>query len=213
MKWINTLSKALVPLSALLTNVTAYADHAGWSSYRGGYGGSYQFITESEFIQSSTTFLLPPSEEALVQTPQQKTASYKGPGLKTSMSTELVRFVRFSAYHLYRDQSNNLSDSMRGSEVGGEMKLSFWGPVVNLQLGLGLSGSRINHQNKEGATVYFGTGYAGSVGIERFIASNASIVFTIKGQQEELRAEETSKNIQAQSSTVGAGLALVLWLN
>lgn len=197
----------------MLCSSPALADHAGWSGYRGGYDGSYQFITESEFMQSSTTFTQVVKDSFGNENTQAKQASYKGPGLKTSMSTELARFVRFSTYHLYRDQSNNPADSMRGSEVGGEIKLSFWGPVVNLQLGLGLSGSRLNHQNTEGSTIYFGTGGMGTIGIERFIASKASVVFTVKAQQEELVAEEKSKNITAHSSTVGVGIALLLWLN
>lgn len=207
------MKRLLMVLLLSLGSVPALADHAGWSGYRGGYDGSYQFITESEFIQSSTTFTQVSKDLFGNATPTVREVAYKGPGLKTSMSTELARFVRFSTYHLYRDQSNNPADSMRGSELGGEIKLSFWGPVVNLQLGLGLSGSRLNHQNMEGSTIYFGTGGMGTIGIERFIASKASVVFTVKAQQEELTAEEKSKNISARSSTVGAGVALLLWLN
>ncbi len=206
--------KHIITIALFLISTSALADHQGWSGWRGSsYSNSFQFITESEYIHSDTKFETTRVDEQGVESVETSSRVYKGLGLKTSLGTELVRFVRFSVYHLYRDLSHNPSTSLRGSEVGGETKLNFYGPVVNLQLGLGLDVSRLNHQSIDGSTMYFGSGYTGSVGIERFIAPKASVVFTVKAQQENLKPEESAVKTRAHSSNVGAGLALILWLD
>lgn len=198
--------KRLVLLTSILLSGTALGyDHAHWSGSRGSYyRNSYQFTTQTEMLHSRVELEEDGVRESL--------GTFKGPGIKASLGVELVRFVRFSAYHLYRDQSNNPSNSLRGSEVGGVIKVSFYGPVINLNLGIGASATRTVQQNLDGATVYFGQGMTSLFEFERFLAEKLSFTFGFKGQQERLSPEDTSLKHALKASTVGINLGLTLWL-
>lgn len=185
----------------------SYYSHGSWSAKRGSpYYLPYLFITQSEGIHSKLTLTNDETEETEV-------TNFKGMGLKTALGTEISRFARFSAYHLYRDTSESKAVSLRGTEIGGEIKLSFYGPVVNLEFGLGLHGSKLIYQNPTDSRSFIGNGYTGSVGFERFIDSRASVMFTLKGQKETLRPEETKRKESAELNSYGGALAFILWLN
>ena len=193
-------------LSALLalcsTAAFGYNDHANWSAYRGGYGQSYQFTTGAEAMQSTVTT----ADSA-------ESTSYRGLGLKTAMGVELMKFVRFDAYHLYQDTSANLSNSLRGDELGGDIKLSFYGPVVNVTFGLGLFGSSLVNQTPQTSVRYYGQGYTGLLGLERFLSPMVSIMVEAEGKKQSLKAENTEVTTKPEVNTVGLSLNLVLWLN
>jgi hypothetical protein len=198
------MKKSLIAFMLLgSSQAFAYGDHSDWSLRRGSpYQGSYQFITETEVLRTIMR-----SEDNIEKT------TFKGMGLKTGIGVELVEFVRFSTYHLYRDTSANPNTSLRGSEVGGDIKTSFYGPVVNVEFGLGLNASSLTDQRSTESIRYFGKGYTGSIGFERFVGQRASIVFTLKGQREDLRPEITSIEKAPILNTTGACLSLLLWLN
>ena len=202
--------KLLLVAFLLATPAYGYDNHEGYSNSRGGYDLPYLFITQSEGIHSTATFATPnpeSDEDTISKT------NYKGVALKTAIGTELVRFVRFSAYHLHKDLQNSPSNSLRGTELGGEVKLNFSGPVVNIQFGLGLFGSRNTFQTNDGGVVYYGNGFQGTLGFERFLSNQASFLFTLKAQSEDLTGEERSNQTKIQVQTAGAAAALVLWLN
>lgn len=199
-----------VILAALCGAGTSYAyeDHASWSQGRGSYSGSYQYITETEAWQSGATLLSRDSsgKETSTFTP------YKGLGFRVGVGTELARFVRFTAYSSSRDLSNSLTDSLRSYQIGGETAVSFYGPVINLQFGLGLFGSRQLQQKPNEGKTFMGSGFTGSVGFEKFISQKASVIFSVRSQKEVLRPDEKeSRDILSVSST-GASFALVLWM-
>jgi len=204
------MTNKYVILAALCSAGTSYAydDHASWSQSRGSYSGSYQYITETEAWQSNATLLSkdPYGKETVMSTP------YKGLGFRVGVGTELARFVRFTAYSSSRDLSNSLTDSLRSYQIGGETAVSFYGPVLNLQFGLGLFASRQHQQKPNEGRTFIGSGFTGSVGFEKFISQKASVMFTVRGQQETLRPDESeSRDVLGVSST-GAAFALVLWM-
>lgn len=183
----------------MLISTSAFADHYSWSGNRGGfYSNSYQFLTASEGLHSSVNDTT-------------ETKEYKGLGLRTGLGTELVRFVRFSGYHEYRDISNNATDSLRGSELGADCKVSFFGPILNLHLGVGLYSMRLLHQKDDQATIYFGSGSAGIFGFERFLSEKSSITFDARVAEENLKAEVGEAKLN--NKMYGASLALLLWFN
>lgn len=200
----------LILLNAALISASGYAydDHASWSQSRGSYSGSYQYITETEAWQSNATLLSKDSygKETAVSTP------YKGLGFRVGAGTELARFVRFTAYSSSRDLSNSLTDSLRSYQVGGETAVSFYGPVLNLQFGLGLFASRQHQQKPNEGRTFIGSGFTGSVGFEKFISQKASVMFTVRGQQETLRPDEKESSDVLGVSSTGAAFALVLWM-
>jgi hypothetical protein len=187
-------------LLSLLFATPAFSQHSSWSQSRSGtYFLPYTFTTQSEVIHSELKF----QDNTLT--------SVKGVGLKTAVGTELAQFVRFSAYHLYRDLSSSPSYSLRGPELGGELGITFSGPVVNIQFALGLHATRQVLQSPQVSTVYFGQGYTGTLGFERFISSKVSVLLSVKGQNEELNPEFKS-NETLTTNSAGASFALVLWL-
>lgn len=203
---MKSIFAALILVSS--SSAFAYGDHAGWSNERGNsYNGSYQLINETEAIHTTMTTPDPKNNNASTS------VEYKGMAMKVGMGVELAKFARFSVYEEYRDTSNNLSTSLRGPEVGGDVKLSFFGPVVNVQFGLGISGSQLVDQREGFAGTYYGSGLTGSVGLERFLAPKCSIVFTVKGEQESLTPELKDNELRPQLTTIGLGAALLLWLN
>lgn len=202
------MNKILMLVGLLFSSSSfAYGNHASWSQNRGGMNLPYLFTTQSEVISSQLSIT------GTDQDSKQFNQSFSGLGFKTELGTEVFKFARFSTYHLYRDTAANEDQSLRGSEVGGEIKLSFYGPVLNIQFGLGINGSRLLYQNPTDSRYYYGTGYTGSVGFERFLASKASVLFTIKGQNESLRPEESAYKEDASISSVGGALGLILWLD
>lgn len=190
------------------TSVYAYDDHSSWSQSRGSYSGSYQYITETEVWQSNATLMSKDfyGKETAMSTP------YKGLGFRVGAGTELARFVRFSAYSSSRDLSNSLTDSLRSYQVGGETAVSFYGPVLNLQFGLGLFASRQHQQKPNEGRTFIGSGFTGSVGFEKFISQKASVMFTVRGQQETLRPDEKESRDVLNVSSTGAAFALILWM-
>lgn len=194
--------------SAFAINSYAYNDHASWSEGRGSYYGSYQYTTETQLWQSSA--LLKSTDElgneAITTTP------YKGAGFRVSFGTELAKFARFTTYSSYRDLTNSLTDSLRAYQVGGEGALTFSGPVVNLQLGVGLFGSRQLQQKPDEGKTYAGTGTTALIGIEKFIAPNASVIFSLRSQRESLRPDQKSSVDTLEVSSTGASFALALWM-
>jgi hypothetical protein len=202
-------SKYLV-FSALTFASTGYAydDHASWSQGRGSYYGAYQYITETEAWQSKATLLSVDErgKETVSVTP------YKGLGFRAGVGVELARFVRFTAYSSSRDLSNSVVDSLRSYQLGGEGALSFYGPVVNLQFGVGIFGSRQLQQKPNEGKTYIGSGFTGSVGFEKFISQKASVIFSVRGQQESLRPDSKESSDNLSVSSTGASLALSLWM-
>lgn len=200
----------LIMLSISFVSVSGYAydDHASWSQSRGSYNGSYQYITETEAWQSNATLLSKNAygKEIAASTP------YKGLGFRVGVGTELARFVRFTAYSSSRDLSNSLTDSLRSYQVGGETAVSFYGPVLNLQFGLGLFASRQHQQKPNEGRTFLGSGLTGSVSFEKFISQKASVMFTVRGQQETLRPDEKESRDVLSISSTGAAFALVLWI-
>lgn len=198
----------LLTTSTLAMNAYAYNDHASWSEGRGSYYGSYQYITETQLWQSNATLKSTDDlgNESTTMTP------YKGAGFRVSFGTELAKFARFTTYSSYRDLTNSLTDSLRAYQVGGEGSLTFSGPVVNLQLGVGLFGSRQLQQKPGIGKTYAGTGTTALVGIEKFIAPNASVIFSLRSQRESLRSDQKSSSDALDVSSNGASFALALWM-
>jgi hypothetical protein len=190
------------------TNSYAYDDHASWSSGRGSYYGSYQYITETEGWQSTATLL---SKDQLGRETQ-NTTPYKGLGFRAGLGIELARFVRFSAYSASRDLTNSTSDSLRSYQLGGETAVSFYGPVLNIQFGIGAFASRQLQQKPNDGRTYLGSGFTGSVGFERFISQKASMILNVRSQQESLRPDDKDSKDNLLINSTGASLALSLWM-
>lgn len=198
----------LLTTSTLAMNAYAYNDHASWSEGRGSYYESYQYTTETQLWQSSA--LLKSADELGNETIT--TTPYKGAGFRVSLGTELAKFARFTTYSSYRDLTNSLTDSLRAHQVGGEGTLTFFGPVANLQLGVGLFGSRQLQQKPGVGKTYSGTGTTALIGIEKFIAPNASVIFSLRSQRESLRSDQKSSSDVLDVSSNGASFALALWM-
>ena len=172
-------------------SAVAYGGHQNWSKAS---SNLQQFTTQSEVLESS--FL-----------EQEENIKYKGYGLKSSIAYSSP--IRLSAYHLYRDTSKSLSNSIRGSELGVDAKLPLYGSALNVVVGLGFNGCRLIKQTPDESLVYFGQGYSGSLGFERFVRDRVSVTLSIKDQAESLRSTER----EASLSTLGLAFAISLWLN
>lgn len=186
----------------------AYDNHAGWASSRGGYYGSYQYITETEGWQSTATLLT----KDKFGRESQATTSYKGLGFRVGLGIELARFVRFSAYSSSRDLTNSTVDSLRSYQLGGETAVSFYGPILNIQFGIGAFASRQLQQKPNDGRTYLGSGFTGSVGFERFISQKASVLLNVRTQQESLRPDDKDSRDNLLINSTGASLALSLWM-
>lgn len=204
---------ALSMLAVLSTNAFAYNEHSDWSWSRGSsYQGSFQYITETQAINATTTSITKTTNDLGDETVQQKSQSFRGSAIKIATGIELARFARFEVFSSHKDLTENLNSSLRGVEAGGAANISFYGPVVNIQFGLGILGSRLHKQDKEEGTIYYGTGFFGSVGLERFIAQKASVIFSVKGSEQTLSPEKQNSETKLNFKELSAGLALVLWI-
>lgn len=205
----------IVSLLAMIATPQAYGydEHSDWSWNRNSsYRGSYQYITETQAVNASTLLTSKSLDQFDEQVENQQAQSFRGSAVKIGAGIELVRFVRFEAYSLHKDLSENLNSSLRGVEVGGTASVSFYGPVVNIQFGLGLLGSRLHKQSQTEGSIYYGTGYAGILSFEKFIARRASVLFSIKGSEQSFSSERQSFESKLEMKEISAGFALVLWI-
>lgn len=202
------MKKVLVCAAAILTTTPAfsYGDHSSWSSYRGSYySDAYQFTTGVEVLQTALTVTDPSTDTSTV-------TQYRGLGFKTSVGTELARFVRFDVFNTYQDISADPLHSIRGAELGGDIRLSFAGPVANLNFGLGLFGSSLVNQTPTSSYRYYGQGCVGLFEIEKFLSPASSFSFTVAGKQQTLKPESSSVLTRSQLNTLGISFGVTLWL-
>lgn len=189
------------------TTVFAYNDHSSWSTGRTSYTNTaYQFTTGMQALQSTLSMVDSETNEA-------SSLQYRGIGFKSSIGTEIGRFVRFDVFNTYQDCSADPMNSLRGAEIGGDVKLSFAGPVLNINFGAGAFASSLVNQTALSSYRYYGQGFLGSVEIEKFISPGSSISLAAEGKQQTLKPELTSVTLRPELNTVGLSINVTLWLN
>jgi hypothetical protein len=203
-------------LLSLLWSGAALAQGHGYVNYMRSSTSSYVFVQQSidgEYGQHST--------EGEAKDETGKTSSYedkqywKGYGIGTSVGLELMKFVQFVAGHTFVNlrHKDDALESLSGSRVHGGLRLVFTAPVANLELGSGLTGSRLDYQKQLENSSFYGSGFYYSVGLNYFMSSRISVYYEAKIVHEHLVRSGGSSSVSAMDTDATAmGLGFRIWL-
>lgn len=144
----------------------------------------------------------------------QQTDTWQGVHHNTGVSLELMRFLQFGLSHTFVDlkAQNATYATLRGSRVSGDARAVFEAPLFNLELGLGVTASRLSYQRELIAADYYGTGHYRSVGVSHIF--NRRLSMYLQGQLLNSRLVPGGGSLsgpmrtELQSGTIG----LRLWL-
>jgi hypothetical protein len=210
------LSRILLSLSACVLSSTAMA-------------GSHSYITQMRssttshvFVQQSVdgeygryTMAGSVTDDQGNKTPFEASQTWKGYGIGTTFGIEMMKFVQFVAGHTfvnmrYRDDA---LQSLNGSRMHAGARLAFQAPVVNLELGSGLQGSRLDYQNQLENASFYGSGMYYSLGINYFMSNSISVYAEAKqGREHLVRTGGKSSAEQIDTNTTQMGLGFRIWL-
>ena len=140
---------------------------------------------------------------------------WQGYGFRNAIGLELLKFIQLSANHTFVNNSakNNGSKRISGSRLSAAMKLVFSAPVVNLELGGGMIGSRLDYQHLLDHSTMYGSGVFYEVGLNYFVSQRVSFFGHVKQNRENLMRGSGStavKRIQTETMSIGTGFSV--WL-
>jgi len=182
MKYNAILLKAIV-IILLTYSSDAYADHSTWSKNRSLYSTTGAYNNQLEYQQITLN-----GDEPL---------TLMGAAMKASVMSEFNKFARFSFYLLYRDLGFMTFDNVSGGEIGTDVRLVFGGPFLNIEFGLGISGSALTRVSEKDIRHFNANGVFGSFALEHFVSADTALTIGVKSQYERLHTRSVK-----QSSTI-----------
>lgn len=142
-------------------------------------------------------------------------SSWRGYGLKSSIGVEWNKFLRFGVSHTLvnlRAVDNRL-ENLQGSRLSADWRLAFLAPVVNLNVGGGLLGSKMDYLNQLDSADYVGSGYYVSLGFDRFVTYSLSIFGEIAIENQRLvKSQGVSSHGDMTTDVRSLNLGFSLWL-
>jgi hypothetical protein len=146
--------------------------------------------------------------------PYQTEQYWRGYGIGTTIGIETMKFVQFVAGHTfvnlrYRDDA---LQSLSGSRLHLGARLAFSAPIVNLEGGAGVQGSRLDYQRQLENASFYGSGYYYSLGLNYFVSTRVSFYYEAKMAHEHLVRNGGSASINSiDTETTLMGVGFRLW--
>jgi hypothetical protein len=142
------------------------------------------------------------------------TQRWRGYGIGTTVGIETMKFLQFVAGHTfvnlrYRDDA---LQSLNGSRLHLGGRLAFTAPLVNLEGGAGVQGSRLDYQRQLDNASFYGSGYYYSLGLNYFVSTRVSFYYEAKQAHEHLVRNGGSASIESiDTEDTLMGLGFRLW--
>ncbi len=144
-----------------------------------------------------------------------RSANWKGVGLKTTAGLEVFNFMQFEFGHTFVNLKHRDDgfESLSGSRFNVGTKLVFRSPLLNLEGGLGVLGSRMDYQNGFVNSDLYGSGRYYSLGTNYFLHSQLSVFSYYMVTNEHFVRNGGSHLVnEMDTSTDSMGLGFTLWL-
>jgi len=142
-------------------------------------------------------------------------AIWKGYGFRTGMGIELLRFIQMGVSHTFTNLKarENANERLDGSKLQGQMKLVFAAPVVNLELGAGMTGAQVSYQHGLEHTTLGGSGMYYNIGVQYFTSHQVSFFSEVRQNNEHYFRTAGSKSVkEVQVNTQNFGAGFNVWL-
>jgi hypothetical protein len=182
-----------------------YNSHSSVSMYRSSYKSYKHFSQSVEGGFGNVTFDKGDSSE--------QNSTWKGMALRSEFGVETLRFFQLSAGFIKADYSQKAENSSVIDQMSGfgEIKIVLTAPMINIEVGGGITGTMMDVITKDGDAAYDGSGvyYTGS--ISRFLSSDMAIFGRVTmGNQQFIKDSGTleKETIDIESQTAGIGLKL-----
>jgi hypothetical protein len=207
--------KLLAVLAVMFGAQTALADSHDYINSRRSSMVSHVFVqqgVEGEYGAYSTKGV--ETTDAGSRTYRDSQA-WKGYNLGTTVGIEVIKFVQFTLGHSFinmQHQDDRL-ESLRGSRVQAGLKMVFMAPIFNLELGSGLTGSRLDYQRQLENAMFHGSGYYQEAGISHYLSSQISVYFSARMSKEHLARTAGSSDVRdMDTNTTVMGAGVRIWL-
>lgn len=214
---LGTLLSATLAFATLAISSSAFAGTHSYLNTMRSSTMSHIFVSqhvEGEYGKFSVMGTMPASETSEGGN-YTKTSFWKGYGIGSTIGLEIMKFIHFTASHTFVNMAN-ASDSLetlRGSRLNAGINLEFLAPIGNLELGGGITGSRLDYQNRLEISNFYGSGYYYSLAINHFVNSRLSFYGVAKISREHLDRSSGSTIARAMnSSTTLMGLGFRIWM-
>lgn len=141
--------------------------------------------------------------------------AWKGYGISTELGLEVMKFVQFKGGHTFinMQHQDDRFENLRGSRLNAAISLVFLAPVFNLEVGAGVTGSRLDYQRKLESATFNGSGMYQELGVNYFFSSKLSFNFTARLMQEHLARTGGSSAVKdMDTETTNMGLGFRIWL-
>jgi hypothetical protein len=149
------------------------------------------------------------------ETDQGISSRWKGYGFRSSVGVESMRFIQFALSHTFINMRSK-SDSfnvLTGSRLAGEVRLVFFSPIGNVEIGGGALGSLVDIQDQLTRATYTGRGYFYTLGLNYFMNNSVSLFMQAKLINENLlRDRGTSLYDNIKTEMTSGGIGCNIWL-
>jgi hypothetical protein len=217
---MTALNKFLGLTVAVLTWGTlggeAVAQSHAYINYTRNSAESHVFVQQSvdgEYGRYTSTGSV--TGEDGVARPLTQAQYWKGYGIGTTLGLELMKFIQFVGGHTFVNMrtKNDALESLNGSRLHGGLRAVFSAPVANLELGMGLQGSRLDYQKQLENASFYGSGTYYSLGLNYFMSSQVSVYYEAKMAKEHLVESGGSSSMDAIDTNMTLmGLGFRIWL-
>jgi hypothetical protein len=140
---------------------------------------------------------------------------WKGYGIGTSVGLEVMKFIQFSLGHTFvnMQHKDDRLESLSGSRLNAGLKLVFGAPIFNLEVGTGLTGSRLDYQKQLENASFYGSGLYNEISLNHYMSSQISVYFSAKLANEHLARTAGSSSVKdMDTSTTLMGAGVRIWL-
>lgn len=139
---------------------------------------------------------------------------WRGFGVRTGFGFDLFRALEFGFHHTLvnsRSQDDSL-ENLKGSRFSAESKIILTSPIVNVEVGGGVSTSRLDYQRHEDTATVSGEGSYLSLSANRFLASNLSLFGYVHQGHEQLERSGGTDIVESLKGTsVAGGAGIDVW--
>ncbi len=141
--------------------------------------------------------------------------AWQGYNFRNGVGLEILKFIQFGAFHTFVNlhDKGESSERITGSKLQAEMKFSFAAPIGNLELGGGVSASRLDYQKQAEQASMYGSGLYYLVGVNYFTASQVSVFGQLKQNEDNMiRGSGTDSIRQIRGQTTAVSMGVNIWL-
>lgn len=141
--------------------------------------------------------------------------SWRGYGIRNGLGIEMMKFAQFSLSHtlLNLRSAKSSAETLSGSRLAGEFALAFSAPITNIQFGLGMTLSNLQHQALGKTQSYSGSGTFYTIGLNHFFSPTISVQAIAKRMEGQNRLSAGESNLEKFGSvTDNLSLGIAVWL-